>query len=61
MLLSQRCWVTQSLNGKRANTTTTAASLMRIGQQSGNVENSNVVTLDTILKEYVLLFDQSVK
>ena len=30
-------------------------------QQSGNVENSNVVTLDTILKEYVLLFDQSVK
>ena len=39
----------------------TAASQMRIGQQSGNVENSSVVGLDTILKEYVLLFDQSVK
>ena len=57
MLLSQKCRVTQSLNGRRTNITTTAASLMRIGQQSGNVENSNVVsyTLDTILKEYVLL------
>ena len=55
MLLSQKCRVTQSLNGRRENTNTTAASLMRIGQQSGNVEDSNVVGLDKILKEYVLL------